>query len=163
MFVRGRSTDEVVACLPDVFYYESRDERVDADQAWSSAPGQRLYLADEGGWCQLWDPDQRFPPRLDELGDLADTTALAVVFSSVSDIYALWLYADGELVRHTCAQGGRPEPLYGRAVGEPLPAESRVGDPADGPDENTLWAVIKEVTGLSADTNQSFAVHDVEF
>src|SRR5262245_57352283 len=91
LFVRNRSISEVVASLPDVLEYVPTGQQVSADQAWSQSPGQRVYLADEGGWCQLWDPDQRFPPKAAKFGHadppyrprgmLDDPRVLAVLFS----------------------------------------------------------------------------------
>ena len=84
LFVRDRSVDDVVNSLPDVVDYLACDERVSADSAWSQSPGERLYLADDGGWCQMWDPDQRLALNVDRwlamdvLETLRGTQALAV-------------------------------------------------------------------------------------
>ena len=163
LFVRGRSIDDVLGFLPDVFAYEPTGQEVSADTAWSTTPGARLYLAREGDWCQLWDPDQRFPPRVERIidtdgpGTLRGTKALAVLFSGVISRYALWLYDDGDLARHVCYHDGEPVERFG----DPLPIEAEIEIPSWGPDEDFLWGVIKAVTGLTADIQQRFAVYDV--
>jgi hypothetical protein len=163
LFVRDRSIDDVLGFLPDVFEYEPTRKELTADYAWSSSPGRCLYLADEGGWCQLWDPDQRIPPRVGDLiemdgpGALKGTQALAVVFSSVMSTYALWLYDDANLVRHICFMDGEPAEVFG----EPLPVEAQIEIPSWGPDEDFLWSVIRAVTGLNSNIDQPFTVYDV--
>jgi len=167
LFVRDRSVGEVLDLLPDVFGYDPTGEKLPADHAWSSSPGQRLYLSDEGGWCQLWDPDQRIPPRvgglieMDGPGALKGTRALAVVFSSVTSTYALWLYDDASLVRHVCFKDGEPAPVFGDFVGGPLPIEDQIEVPSWGPDEDFLWSVIRAVTRCDADDGRLFSVYDV--
>lgn len=162
LFVRGRSIDEVVACLPDDTDYLPSGDRSSADQAWSNRPWQRLHLADTAGWCQMWDPAQRIPTDIDNLlktgalGALKGTRALAVLFSSVSSIYGLWLHDDGELVRGMLFHDG--EPVVD--LGEPLPVEARVDIPEWGPDEDFLWAFINDVTGLTATVDQVFEVYE---
>ncbi|MFI0446949.1 hypothetical protein [Actinomadura sp. 6N118] len=164
LFVRGRSIDEVEASLPDVVDYVPTEEQVSADHAWSQSPGQRLYLAETDGWCQLWDPDQRLPPNvdrwltLDALGALKGTQALAVLLSSVMSTYALWLYDDCELVRHVSFVNGEPT----TEIGASLQVESGIDVPSWGPDEDFVWAVIKDVTGLSSDMDQLFAVYELD-
>jgi len=163
LFVRGRSIDEVVGALPDDAAFAPSGEQLNADSAWSNSPGQRLYLALENGWCQMWDTDQRIAPDIDRLlasgalGTLKGTRALAVLFSSVSSIYGLWLYDDGRLVRGIVFHHG--EPVVD--VGAPLPVESEVEIPSWGPDEDFLWAAIKDVTGLTADIDQLFEVYEL--
>lgn len=163
LFVRDRSIDEVVDSLPDVVGYVPRDERVSADFAWSHSPRERLYLAEDGGWCQIWDPDQRIPLNVDRwltsdvLGTIKGTQALAVVFSSVASVYALWFYDDADLVRHVCFENGEAR----AETGDPLPSESGVEFPSWGPDEDFLWHVIKNTTGLEANLDQLFTVYEV--
>ncbi|WP_084965003.1 hypothetical protein [Thermoactinospora rubra] len=163
LFVRGRSIAEVVGALSDDSDYAPSGERLSADHAWSHSPGQRLYLAVENGWCQVWDTDQRIVTDIDRrlesgaLTTLKGTRALAVLFSSVSSIYGLWLYDDGTLVRSSVFHNG--EPVVD--VGTPLPVESQVEMPSWGPDEDFLWAVINEVTGLTADIDQLFEVYEL--
>ncbi|MFB4273175.1 hypothetical protein [Nonomuraea sp. GTA35] len=163
LFVRDRSIEDVLGFLPDVFEYKPTRKELTAEYAWSSSPGQCLYLADEGGWCQLWDPDQRIPTRVGDLvemdgpGVLKDTQALAVVFSSVKSTYALWLYEDAHLVRFICFMDGEPVEVFG----EPLPIEVQIEVPSWGPDEDFLRSVIRAVTGLNDNIDQPFTVYDV--
>lgn len=160
LFVWDRSIDEVVGALPDDAEFAPSGERLSADHAWGHSPGQRLYLAEEHGWCQMWDPDQRIAPDVDrrfESGVLKGTQALAVLVSSVSSIYGLRFYDDGTLVRGTVLHNG--EPVVD--VGTPLPVESQVEIPSWGPDEDFLWAAINAVTGLTADVDQLFEVYEL--
>ncbi|TDD07536.1 hypothetical protein [Nonomuraea diastatica] len=162
LFVRGRSIGEVIGCLPDNTEFLPSGERLSADHAWSHSPAQRLYLAEADGWCQMWDADQRIPSDVDNLFKtgapwaLQGTRALAVLFSSVSSIYGLWLYDDGELVRGLVFHNG--EAVVD--AGEPLPAEARVDIPAWGPDEDFLWTLINDVTGVTAKVDQTFEVYE---
>ncbi|MFG1947372.1 hypothetical protein [Nonomuraea sp. NPDC048826] len=153
LFVRDRSIEEVAGCLADAAYAPGHD-RASADQAWSGRPGRRLYLAESGGWCQLWDPDQRIPFEIESF--LKGTRVLAVVFAGVSSVYGFWLYDDGELVRGSVLENG--EPVVD--LGEPLPVEARVRIPEWGPDEDFLWEVIGDVTGLTAAVDQTFEVYE---
>ncbi|MFB7867890.1 hypothetical protein [Streptomyces sp. NPDC056069] len=167
LFVRDRSSEDVLGFLPDVLEYTPTGEEVAAESAWAGSPGQRLHLSDEGDWCQLWDPDQRFPPRVglrierDGPGTLQVTQALAVLFSSITSTYALWLYDEGTLVRHISFRDGEPAQVFGAVVADPLPAEVRAEIPSWGPDEDYLWNVIEAVTGLDNDLDQLFTVYDV--
>lgn len=154
--------------LPDVVEYEQTGEVVDFDQATMTSPGGRLYLAD-GEWCQLWDSDLLFVPQIGRLifeepnqfdgpSALAGTRALAVVFSSVTSTYGFWLYDDGALVRQAIFESGEPVD----EVGQPLPMEADVPIPSWGHDEDFVWAVIHEVTGLGQSGDQRFAVYTYE-
>ncbi|TDD06588.1 hypothetical protein E1292_14830 [Nonomuraea deserti] len=163
LFVRGRSIDEVVGSLPGDAGFVPSGERLSADHAWRHTPGQRLYLAEAGGWCQMWDTDQRISLDVGDLLEsgalttLKGTRALAVLFAGVSGVYGWWLYDDGALVRGVVFQDG--EPVVD--VGEPLAVESRAGIPPWGPDEDFLWTVINDVTGLTATVDQLFDVYAV--
>ncbi|GAA2700600.1 hypothetical protein [Nonomuraea recticatena] len=162
LFVHDRSVDDLVDSLADVVSCLKDDQQVTADQAWSFSPGDRVYIVETAGWAQMWDPDGWFAGNvkgwLDRggLGALKGTQALAVQFSSVMSTYAFWLFDDGELVRHVCYENGEPSNILGGIVGEPLSIEDQVEFPSWGPDEDFLWSVIENVTGLTADINQQF-------
>ncbi|WP_433181399.1 hypothetical protein [Actinoallomurus sp. CA-150999] len=138
-----------------------------ADQAWSFSPSERVYLAETAGWSQMWDPEGRFAGKVEgwldrsELDTLKGTRALAVLFSSVMSTYAFWLFDDGGLVRHVCYENGQSSNVLGGTVGEPLPIEDQVEIPSWGPDEDFLWSVIANVTGLTADIDQRFNAYDL--
>ena len=167
LFVRDRSVDELVASLPDVLDYVLDGEQVSADQAWSFSPSERVYLAETDGWVQMWDPEGRFAGKVEDwqdggsFGVLKGTLALAVLFSSVMSTYAFFLFDDGGVVRPSCYQNGEPSDVLGGTVGEPLPIENQVEIPSWGPDEDFLWSVIADVTGLTADIDQPFNVYDL--
>ncbi|TDD08023.1 DUF6928 family protein [Nonomuraea diastatica] len=156
--MRGRSIDEVAGSLPDDVEFVPTGERVSADHAWRHTPGHRLYFAERDGWCHMWDTDQRISIDVGNLLEsgaltaLKGTRALAVLFSSVSSIYGFWLWDDGELARGVVFHNG--EPVVDD--GEPLPAESRADISSWGPDEDFLWAVINDVTGLTATVDHGY-------
>jgi hypothetical protein len=164
LFVENRTLEEVLGFLPDVFSYDPTGETVSALEAWAGSPGDRLYGAVSGGWCQIWDPDQRFAPRVERIletdgaGTLEGTRAVALLFSSVTSTYAFWLYQDGALVRHATFESGKCI----QEGGEPLAIESQVALPSWGHDEDFLWAVVTAVTGLDADEDQQFGVFSVD-
>ena len=162
LFVRAWTVEQLIDFLPDVFSYEATDEAATAEEAWCGSPGERLYLAEAHGWCQMWDPDQRFAPRLSRMierpRDMADTQALAVLFDGVSSTYSFWLYENGELTRQATFESGNCIEQTGTA----LPIESQVAIPSWGHDEDFLWAVITAVTGLKDDTEQLFNVYSVD-
>ncbi|WP_433466180.1 hypothetical protein [Spirillospora sp. CA-128828] len=83
---------------------------------------------------------------------------MAVAFSSVMSTYALWFYDDAELVRHVWFENGKAT----TETGDPLPSESGAEIPSWGPDEDSLWHVIKGTTGLKPDLDQIFTVFEVE-
>jgi hypothetical protein len=164
LFIKNRTADEALSFLPDVFAYEPAGLRVSAEEAMSGSPRGRIYLRTSGGWCELWDPDQRFAPRVEDIieidgsGILAGTTALAVLFSSVLSTYGFWLFEDGKLVRHAVFDSGKPVAAYGT----PLPVESELEIPSWGHDEEFVWAVISAVTGSSGELDAVFDVYGVE-
>lgn len=164
LFVRGRSIDELIDTLPDVVDYVPQDVPVSAEQATSGSPGDRIYLAETAEWCQLWDPDARIAGSavgwLDsgELQSLKGTQALAVVFSSVTSMYGFWLLDDGRLTRHVLYENGDPAESFG----ERLPIEGRIDIPSWGPDEDFLWSVVKDVTGLGYDNNRRYHCYEIE-
>ncbi|GAA2619096.1 hypothetical protein GCM10010411_63450 [Actinomadura fulvescens] len=161
MFVRGRSVGEIVGGLPGAGNWRATGERVSGAPASSFSPGGRLYLGEGGGWCHLWDPEQVVPIDVDRLLDqgslaaLKGTRALSLLFSSVSSTYGLWLYDDGALIRNVVYQDGEVV----QESGEPLPVETRVELPSWGPDEDFLWSVFQDVTGLGFDLDQRFEVY----
>ncbi|MFI0453979.1 hypothetical protein [Actinomadura sp. 6N118] len=161
LFVRGRSVAEVVDGLPDAGNWQATGERVSADAASSQSPGGRLYLSEGGGWCHLWDPDQRLVLDVDRLLDLGSlgalkgTRALALLFSSVSSTYGLWLHDDRALTRNVVYHNGE----IVQESGDPLPYESRIEMPSWGPDEDFLWGVFEDVTGQRFDIDQVFEVY----
>lgn len=162
LFVRDRSADDLIGFLPDAVGHVLDGRRVTADQAWSFSPGERVYVAETAGWGQLWDPEGRFVADVEgRSGTLKGTRALAVLFSSVTSTYAFWLFDDGALVRRVCYVNGEPSDVLGGIVGEPLPVEGRVEIPSWGPDEDFLWSVISDVTGLTPDIDQRFDAYDL--
>jgi hypothetical protein len=169
LFVRGRSVDDLVGCLPDVVDYVLHDRQSIAEEAWSGSPGERVYLAETAGWTQIWDPEGRIAGKVEgwlergDLGTLKGTQALAVLFSSVMSTYAFWLFDDSGLVRHICYESGVSSNVLGGIVGEPLPIEGQVEIPSWGHDEDFVWSVIKNVTGLAADIDQRFIAYDLVF
>ncbi|MFG1998337.1 hypothetical protein ACGFNU_04230 [Spirillospora sp. NPDC048911] len=160
LFVRDRSVAEVVDGLRDAGNWQATGERVPADEASTQSAGGRLYLAENGGWCH-WDPDQRLVLDIDRLlglgslGALKGTRALALLFSSVSSTYGLWVFDDGVLVRSAIHHEGEMVQEFG----DPLPVESRLEVPSWGPDEDFLWGVFQEVTDLRFDSGQLFEVY----
>lgn len=115
----------------------------------------RLYLARTGRWCQLWDPDGRFAPRVelileDGARELRGTQALAVRFDGSKGIYTFWLWDDAKLTRHASFAAGTCAEESGAA----LPIEGEVGPR----DERFLWSVIGAVTGLEQAPAERFAI-----
>lgn len=86
---------------------------------------------------------------------LTGTRALWAIFSSVSSSYGFTIYDGGSPVRGILYADA--EPVY--EVGEPLAVESAVGIPEWGPDEDFVWAVTTEVTGLAYDSDRQFEVY----
>jgi hypothetical protein len=163
LFVEGREPDTVLRFFPDVFEYVDTGDRVTADAAWSASPGERLYVAKTGDYCQVWDPDQRFVPRIENMFESAGTRrlfgtrVLALAFSSVTSTYGFWLYDDANLVRRVHFESGKElEPL-----GEPLPCEADAKLPDWGHDEDFLWHIARSLTGLGPDVETEFAVYSV--
>lgn len=120
----------------------------------------RLYLARTGAWCQMWDPDGRFAPRVELIledgpRELRGTQALAVRFDWVRSTYAFWLFEDARLVRHASREAGKLVEERGSA----LPVEAAAE--AAGPEEGFLWAVIRELTGLEPDPAARFAIWSI--
>jgi len=161
LFVKDRTADQVLSFLPDVFAYEPRGQQVSAEEAMSGSPRGRICLTTSEGWCQLWDPDQRFAPRVEAMigmdgsGILAGTTALAVLFSSVLSTYGFWLFEDGKLIRHAMFDTGKPVAEYGT----PLPVEGEVDVPSWGHDEDFIWSVITAVTDSSGELDAMFDIY----
>jgi hypothetical protein len=162
LFIFERSTEDLINFLPDVFDYTATAE-VDGEQAMSGSPGGRIYVAHNGAWCEMWDPDERFPPRVDAMIEqdgeriLRHTRALAVLFSSVTSTYGLWLYDDGRLGRHAMYESGD----LVASLGEALPIEAELPIPTWGPDEAFLWGVIEHVTRLTYDLDRTYTAYTV--
>lgn len=162
-FVHQRSTDDLLSLLPGEFACEPTGEHVGAEEATANRPGGRLYLAADGAWCQLWDPDFRFVSRTYNMAGngsppvLAGTRALAVLFSSVTSTYGFWLHDNGEVVRRAIYESGE----LIDSLGEPLPAEADITFPEWGPDEDFVWAIMQDVTGLTSASGGQFAVYNV--
>jgi hypothetical protein len=164
LFVMDRSADDLLDFLPDASGYRLTDERVGVEQATSSSPRERLYLADDGTRCQLWDPDLQFVVGVDAMIEsggarfLNGTRALAVIFSSVTSMYGFWLYDDGDLVRRAIYESGE----LIDSVGRPLPDESDITIPEWGHDEDFVWTMIEKITGLTYSDDQQFAVYTAD-
>lgn len=168
LFVRDRTVDDVIAFLPDVYSYEPTGEVVSSEQAHAGSPGGRLYAAvtptREASWCELWDPEQRLATRVEKLieldgpGTLQGTTALAVIFSSVTSTYGFWLFEDGELKRRVMYETGECID----ESGDRLPVEDTVEVPSWGHDEDFVWALIASVAEIELDDARSYAVFSVD-
>lgn len=152
LFARGKTLEDVLEFLPDVFEYEPTGKTVPAEKAWGrGGKRSRLYAREQEPWCQLWDPHGRFLAKIAQLAEeggdlLEDTQVLVVAFDSVGSTYRFWLYDDGELVRKAHFASGKTV----AEVGEPLAAERGVAIPTWGHDEDFLWTVITAVTGFAA-------------
>ncbi|WP_405111236.1 hypothetical protein OG559_01180 [Micromonospora sp. NBC_01405] len=158
LFVHKLPAAEVLAALPSRYATEPTGDSVQADGATASFPGDRLYTAERDQWCQVWDPNSLIAFEVDDLstrGALANTRVLAVLFASVSSSYAFWLYDHGSLARHVFFADGAPV----AESGAPLPVEGEVSLPVWGPDEDFLWAVIREVTGTDYTQDARYTVH----
>jgi hypothetical protein len=163
LFVEGREPAAVMRFFPDVFQYTDTEERVTSDTAWSSSPGERLYVAKTGEHCQVWDPDRRFVTRIDKMFEssgtrrLAGTRVLALDFSGKTSTYGFWLYDDAELVRRVHFESGQARDPFG----EPLACESDAELPSWGHDEDFLWHVARSLLNLGPDVETEFAVYSV--
>jgi len=151
LFVKDFAIDDVIHVLPDVFEYTPTGRIVDGEHAMSGASQQTLFFAVRRGWCEVWDPDQRFAPRIERLvadagKKLAHTTVLSVLFASVTSTYGFSLYEGGKLVRHAMFESGETK----ASSGAPLPAEVAAKVPTWGHDESFLWTVIRGVTGVDS-------------
>ncbi|MGH8876725.1 MAG: hypothetical protein ACRD0P_05180 [Stackebrandtia sp.] len=156
IFVRGRGIDEVAGALPGLASYERMNETVDWSFATSGSYGDRVSLAESHGWCQVWDPYMSVVPDLDSAAPaLKDTTALSVTFSGVSDSYEFSVYVDGARVRSVCFSEG--EPVV--ESGDELPVEAGLPLPDEGPDEDYLWELITEFTGLELVSDLQYTVY----
>lgn len=154
LFIRGRTAEDIIGFLPDVFEYEPTGELVSGDQATMSLPAGRLYLARRDGWARMWCGTEPFPAHVDHLvqdagpGPLENTLALAVVLESASDHWEWWLYDDSRLVRHV--RYGFSEVVT--SDGQPLPQEGdleRANRREDGSvdREEFLLALVRTTTG----------------
>lgn len=147
LFVQGASAADAVAVLAASATLEPGGRLVGADEATSGRPDGVLFVAEVGGWAQVWDPSMDLAPVCEPPGD-----ALTVVFSSVTSSYAFTLFTAGEVVRELVYVDG------GVVVdnGSPLPVEASVDFPSWGPDEDFIWTVIEAVTGSGYQETQPF-------
>lgn len=129
-------------------------EQVGADTATSGRMRGFLYTARTGPWHELWDPSLEHVLTMPDLGG---HRGLSVIFSSVSSSYGFSLYDERGLVRKIIYSDGEPV----AEDGAPLAVEARLEFPSWGPDEDFLWAVIEDVTGISFDLERSYDVHEV--
>lgn len=162
LFVAARDTREVIDFLPDVFEYRRTHQKVGGDQATSGIPGDRLYVREIGGWCEVWEPSQRLLPRIeiileDAPATLADTKALVIILSSVSSTYGFLLFDDGMLVRKAIYEHGKCK----EAFGEPLPFEAEFEPESWGHDEDFAWTALRAVTGRDLDLEGVYEVYEV--
>lgn len=162
LFVAARDTQAVIDFLPDVFEYRRTHQKVGGDQATSGIPGERLYVRELDGWCEVWEPSQRILPRIEFILEdapttLADTKALVIILSSVSSTYGFLLFDDGVLVRKAIYEYGKCR----EAVGEPLPFEAGFEPASWGHDEEFAWKALREVTGRGPDLQGVYEVFDV--
>lgn len=110
------------------------------------------------------DPDPCLVSHLNDIvnGDdpelLIGTTALAVVFSSVGDVFGFWLFINGELVRNAVFKSGDSVVDHG----EPLPIETRLTVPSWGHDEDYLWPIIESIIGVTPDLDAQFEIYKVD-
>ncbi|MEV7228636.1 hypothetical protein AB0M79_16655 [Polymorphospora sp. NPDC051019] len=162
IFAAGWTTDRLLELAPDDLRHRPTGELVGLDEAGSAFPGGRLYVREDAGWAQLWDPELRVMPFAPEPGrdGLAapGTRVVGVIFASVSSTYGFWYVEDGKLVRQIVFQDGEPV----QDDGEPLPVESGIEFPEWGPDEDFVFAVIRAVTGFEPDDEPRYAVHEVD-
>ena len=162
IFLKGLDVESALRILPDVLYYKPTSEQVDWETATGGLHSDTLFVRQGNGVVELWDPDQRFPPRIellveDSCIDLAGTTVLAVLFAGVKSTYAFWLYEGGRLVRHATFASG----TVTASEGEPLEVESRVSVPSWGHDESFLLAVIDAVCGCGNDESARYERYEV--
>jgi hypothetical protein len=164
VFVRGLSLDQILRFVPPDRVL-TRQGEVSAIEAWAASPEDRLYVASSGGWSQLWEPERSFAFELDEviyhqepeIELLRQTRALCVDFDSAASRYAFKLFDDAEMIRHARYDSGR----LSIAEGTPLPIESAYTPPRWGHDEDFLWSVIREVTGLAQDESLRYRAYSV--
>ncbi|MFF3866770.1 hypothetical protein [Micromonospora sp. NPDC001898] len=129
-------------------------EEVHGDEATSGLRHGVVYTARTGQWHELWDPSLVYVTT--EI-DLTGRRALSVVFSSVSSSYG-FTYHDGHtLARRLVYADG--EPVVNE--GAPLPVEQGLTFPEWGPDEDFVWAVIDDITGITFDPDRRYQVHQV--
>jgi hypothetical protein len=146
LFVRG---EDALSLLP--VSTTATGTTADVYQATtSSGSGDVFYVAQTGEWQQLWDPSMTYVVD-SQLG----RNTLSVFFSSVSSSYGFTLVEEGTLVRR--AVYADRELVV--SEGEPLPIESQIPVPSWGPDEDWVWAIVNDVTGLTYDEDQTFDVH----
>jgi hypothetical protein len=166
MFIRGVSIDQLLRFVPRDRVL-TRQGDVCAIEAWAASPEDRLYVATSGGWSQLWEPERVFAFELDEviyhqepeIELLRHTRALCVDFCSVESRYALKLFDGAEMIRRARYDSGR----LSIAEGTPLTIESASTPPGWGYDEDFLWKVIREVTGLVQDESLRFRAYSVAY
>ncbi|GIH08706.1 hypothetical protein Rhe02_67730 [Rhizocola hellebori] len=145
LFARG---EDVLALLP--VPVTPTGATATADEATSGLAEEVVYVSRAEEWQQLWDPS------VIHLAD-ADTgqNSLSVFFFGVSSSYGFILVEDGEVVRRLIYVDGEPS----IDEGEPLPIEAEIPHPSWGPDEDWVWAIIKDVTGITYDEDRIFEVY----
>lgn len=156
VFVAGRKSAEVLALLAEGVAVEPSGDPVTGDVATSLEGINVLYAAETGNWCQVWDPCGGYAMNGTQTLASGGTRALGVLFASLSGTYGFFLIEDGAVVRNVIVCEGE----LAVDEGEPLPAESTIDMPF-GLDDDSLWAVIEAVTGLTFQFEQMYTVHPI--
>ncbi|MEH1014063.1 hypothetical protein V6U90_13250 [Micromonospora sp. CPCC 206060] len=129
-------------------------EETDGAEATSGLRHDVVYTARTGQWHELWDPSLE---HVMSVPDLAGHRALSVIFSSVTSSYG-FSYHDGPTpARRIVYTDGQPVV----DDGVPLPVEQGLTFPDWGPDEDFVWAVIEEITGITFDADRRYQVHQL--
>jgi hypothetical protein len=145
LFARG---EDIVKLLPVTA--TPTGAVVTTDEATSGLADAVVFVSRDEEWQQLWDP------AMMHLADAAaGRNSLSVFFSSVSSSYGFMLVQEGEVVRRAIYVDGE----LTVQDGESLPIEAEIPHPSWGPDEDWVWAIIKDVTGTTYDEERTFEVY----
>lgn len=161
LFVRDRTPESLLSLLTGLSVEPVGE--VDAEEATSSFPADRVYTQSDGSWSQLWDPsasvvlDPETLMSIEATEILLGTVALVVLVHSTSSTYGYWYYEDGALVRCIVYSEGE----VAEEIGDPLPAETAV-EPGDlGIEEDYIFSVAHALTGQTLDLDTPFAAYAI--